>query len=89
MVRQFIIRLRKNGQITLPVNVRKRWKLEPNDELILIIKDDECIIKPLKKVSVDSIAGKFGPADKDEIEFAVMDTSLISEYYLKKYGDSK
>ena len=89
MVRQIIIKVRKKGQITLPAFVRKQWNLQENDEIILILKGNEGIIKPKKIVSVKDIAGRLGHGDEDEIEFAVTDPALLPDFYQKKYGDSK
>ena len=87
MIRQITIKIRNKGQITLPVEIRKMWNLKSNDELILIIKEKECILMPKRYAKVSDIAGKLGPADDDEIEFAILDPELIPEYYHKKYGE--
>lgn len=89
MVRQITIRVRNKGQITLPAEIRKKWNLKTNDELIIILKKNECILRPKKNVFVKDIAGRLGPSDKDEVEFAITDPELIPEFYYRKYGGSK
>jgi len=47
--------------------------LKSNDEIILIVKENEEILRPRKYVKVSDIAGKLGLADNDEVEFATTD----------------
>ena len=43
-------------------------------------------MRPVKKTNIEKVAGSFGKANEDEIEFATIDPELIPPYYLKKYG---
>ena len=79
------IRVRKKGQITLPHELRNRWKIDEGSEIALITEKDHAIIRPVRQTRIRKDAGSLGPADKDEIEFAVIDPELISQYYSKKY----
>ena len=79
------VRVRKRGQITLPQEIRNRWRIQEGSEIDIISDEDHAIIKPIKRTRIQEDAGALGPADKDEIEFAIIDPELISQHYSKKY----
>lgn len=79
------VRVRKRGQITLPQEIRNRWRIQEGSEIDIISDEDQAIIKPIKRTRIQEDAGALGPADKDEIEFAIIDPELISQHYAKKY----
>jgi AbrB family looped-hinge helix DNA binding protein len=79
------VRVRKRGQITLPQEIRNRWRIQEGSEIDIISDEDQAIIKPIKRTRIQEDAGALGPADKDEIEFAIIDPELISQHYSKKY----
>jgi AbrB family looped-hinge helix DNA binding protein len=79
------VRVRKRGQITLPQEIRNRWRIQEGSEIDIISDEDQAIIKPIKRTRIQEDAGSLGPADKDEIEFAIIDPELISQHYSKKY----
>lgn len=82
------VKVRKKGQITLPQKLRRRWGLDEGSEIVIIAaaEEDQAIIRPVKRIRVKDEAGSLGQADRDEVEFAVADPELLSQYYLKKYG---
>ncbi|MGQ4915681.1 MAG: hypothetical protein ACP6IU_13205 [Candidatus Asgardarchaeia archaeon] len=43
---------------------------------------------PKRYTKISDIAGKLGPADEDEIEFAIIDPELIPYFYRNKYGEA-
>lgn len=79
------IRVRKKGQITLPQDLRARWEVSEGSELALIEEGDHAIIRPVRRTRIKEEAGSLGRSDKDEIDFATMDSELVSEYYSRKY----
>lgn len=81
--------MRKKGQITLPQKLRRKWGLNEGSEIVIITaaaEEDQAVIRPVKRIRVKEAAGSLGQADSDEVEFAVADPELLSQYYLKKYG---
>ena len=42
-----ITKLRERAQITLPVEIIKKMKLNPGDSLDITIEDDKIIVKPI------------------------------------------
>lgn len=79
-------KLRKRGQVTLPLEVRRLWRLSEGDALIIAYDENGAIIKPQKKIKVRSASGALGPGDEDEVEYAVTDPALLPSYYQDKYG---
>ncbi len=80
------IRLRKRGQITLPIEVRERWGVGEGSELLLMYDDRKAILKPKKKIRVKEYAGILGEASEDEVFFSIVDPSLLPLYLEEKYG---
>ena len=79
------VRVRKKGQITLPEQIRSKWKLDEGSEIYIIPSAGQAVIKPIKRTDVREEAGALGQADKDEVSFAILDPEFISQYYSKKY----
>lgn len=79
------VRVRKKGQITLPQQLRNRWGIDEGSEIVIAAEDDQAIIRPVRQTRVREDAGSLGRADSDEIDFAVIDPELVSQYYSKKY----
>ena len=80
------VKVRKKGQITLPLELRKTWNLTEGSEIIFIYDENEAVLKPIRKVKVRENAGILGPPDSDEIEYATLDPELLAFYFEKKYG---
>jgi AbrB family looped-hinge helix DNA binding protein len=85
-VQDIKVKVRKKGQITIPIGVRKRLGVEEGTELVITVEDEYAIIKPIKRTNIKESAGSLGKPDEDEIEFAVTDPELLPQYYYKKYG---
>jgi AbrB family looped-hinge helix DNA binding protein len=79
------IRVRKKGQVTLPQELRDEWEIDEGSEIMLTSEKDYAVIRPIRRTKIKQDAGSLGHADRDEIDFAVMDPELISQYYAKKY----
>jgi len=79
------VRLREKGQITLPAEVRRKFGLNENDELILTIRGDEIVLKPLRT----KIPSKYFEASDDEVLYATLDPEFIPHYYEAKYHGKK
>ena len=56
-------RITSKGQVTLPVEVRRRYKLEAGDEIAFQMEDSGLRILPLKKRRLTEFRGMF-PATK-------------------------
>ena len=80
------VKLRKRGQLTLPLEVRRPWRLSEGDALIIAYDKNSAIIKPQKKIKVRNASGALSPEDEDEVEYAVTDPALLPSYYEDKYG---
>ena len=50
-------RISNNGQMTLPVDIRRKLGIEPRSRVELELRDNEIIIRPLKTIS--EVAGVF------------------------------
>ncbi|MDP9282361.1 MAG: AbrB/MazE/SpoVT family DNA-binding domain-containing protein [Chloroflexota bacterium] len=59
-------RITSKGQVTLPVEVRRRYKLEAGDEIAFQMEDGGLRILPLKKRRLTEFRGMF-PATKPYI----------------------
>ena len=79
------IRIRRKGQITLPVELRRALGVEEDSELIFIQTREGVVLKPLKKTRVRESAGALGTGGKEELPFATLDSELIPHYYEGKY----
>ncbi|MCD6369329.1 MAG: AbrB/MazE/SpoVT family DNA-binding domain-containing protein [Thermoproteales archaeon] len=81
------VRIRKKGQLTLPIEIRKAWGLQEGSELIFIYDEEKAVVKPRKKINVREFSGTLGDPSEDELEFSVLDPELIPLYFKEKYGD--
>lgn len=79
------IRIRRKGQITLPVELRRTLGVREGSELIFIQTKEGVVLKPLKKTRVRESAGALGTGSKEEFPFATLDSELIPHYYERKY----
>jgi len=83
------VKVRKKGQITLPLKLRKTWNLTEGSEILFIYDENEAIVKPVKKVKVRENAGILGPPNDDEVEFATLDPELLAFYFDEKYRKNR
>jgi len=81
------VRIRKKGQLTLPIEIRKAWGVHDGSELIFIYDEEKAIVKPRKKIRVREFSGALGEPDEDELEFSILDPELIPLYFKEKYRD--
>jgi len=81
-----LLRVRKKGQVTLPQELRTFWGVREDSELSLIEEGDHAVVSPIKRTSIKEAAGSLGKANKDEIEFAIIEPRRISEYFSKNTG---
>jgi AbrB family looped-hinge helix DNA binding protein len=51
-------RMTSKGQVTIPVEVRRRWGIEPHDEVMFIMLGNEVSLIPVKRVA-EFTAGAF------------------------------
>ena len=71
-VKKTRVRISKSGQVTLPAQIRKKLGVESGEQVDFVEENDGTIsVKPVRILSADDIAGKFGPrsgdTDLDEI----------------------
>ncbi len=79
------MKLRQKGQITLPVEVRRKLGLVENDELILTLEDNHIVLRPLHA----RVPSKYLRASDDEVEYATVDPEFVPYYYEVKYRGEK
>lgn len=81
------VRVRKKGQLTLPIEIRKAWGINEGSELIFIYDENKAIVKPRRRIRVKDFSGALGESHKDEILFSILDPELLPLYYKEKYGE--
>ncbi len=47
-IKEFLSSLSPKGQITIPMEIRRRFGVKPKDKIIITIEDEEVKIKPAK-----------------------------------------
>jgi len=77
--------VRKKGQVTLPVELRKMLNVKEGSELLFIQTPEGIMVKPVRKVEVKEFSGALGKGEKDELVFATLDPELLPLYFKKKY----
>lgn len=48
------------GQVTIPLEVRRRWRLKARDRVAFVIEDEQVVIKPVRS-PVDASYGAVKP----------------------------
>lgn len=64
------------GQITIPIEVHRRWGLGPKDEVRFVIENDEVRLFPVRftvRSTAGSVAALRSPLDWQEVERIVQD----------------
>ncbi|KUO40508.1 MAG: hypothetical protein AVW06_05140 [Hadesarchaea archaeon DG-33-1] len=79
------VQVRKKGQVTLPVELRKMLNVKEGSELLFIQTPEGIMVKPVRKVEVKEFSGALGKGEKDELVFATLDPELLPLYFKKKY----
>ena len=81
------VRVRKKGQLTLPIEIRKAWGIDEGSELIFIYDENKAIVKPRRRIKVKDFSGALGEPHEDEILFSILDPEFLPLYYKEKYGE--
>jgi len=84
-LRKTTVQVRKKGQVTLPVEIRKALKVDEGSELLFIQTPEGIMVKPIKRVEVREFSGALGEGEKDELTFASLDPELLPLYFKRKY----
>ena len=79
------MKLRQKGQITIPADVRRMFNLNENDELVLTVRGNEIVLRPLRV----KIPPKYLEASDDEVSYAIIDPEFVPYYYEVKYRGKK
>ncbi len=79
------VRVRKKGQLTLPVEIRRIWGLREGSELIFIYDERGATVKPMRRVKVREFSGALGDPCEDEVAFSILDPELLPLYLKEKY----
>ncbi len=63
-----IARLTAKGQMTIPREVRKALHLKPSEKIVIVVEDDQAVLKPLRGTILDiggtvKVPGKEKPVD--------------------------
>ena len=45
-----IIKVSDKGQITLPVAIRRKFRVEPQSQVSVEVRDDEIVLRPIKSI---------------------------------------
>lgn len=69
------VRVSKSGQITLPAKVREQLGVKIGEQVDIVQETDGTVnVRPVRILSVDEIAGKFGrKVDPDELQDALQE----------------
>jgi AbrB family looped-hinge helix DNA binding protein len=84
-LRKTTVQVRKKGQVTLPVDLRKALNVDEGSELLFIQTPEGIMVKPVKKIEVREFSGALGEGKGDELAFATTDPELLPLYFKKKY----
>lgn len=84
-MRKATVQVRKKGQVTLPVELRKALNVDEGSELLFIQTPEGIMVKPIKRVGVKESSGALGKGEKDELTFATLDPELLPLYFKRKY----
>jgi AbrB family looped-hinge helix DNA binding protein len=79
------VQVRKKGQVTLPVELRKALNVDEGSELLFIQTPEGIMVKPIKRIKVKEFSGALGEGEKDELAFATTDPELLPLYFKRKY----
>ncbi|HOV22173.1 MAG TPA: AbrB/MazE/SpoVT family DNA-binding domain-containing protein [Candidatus Ratteibacteria bacterium] len=69
----------ERGQITIPKELRKKYKFNPKTPVIIEDRDGEIVIKPAVVVSMDKIKSLLKEYDNEFIQEMVKSLSLSSD----------
>jgi AbrB family looped-hinge helix DNA binding protein len=84
-LRKTTVQVRKKGQVTLPVDLRKALNVDEGSELLFIQTPEGIMVKPVKKIDVRESSGALGKGSEDELAFATTDPELLPIYLKRKY----
>ena len=84
-MRRIVVQVRKKGQITLPIKIRKAFDISEGSKLELIPTQESILIKPVRKTKVAESSGALGEGGEDELELAILDPELLSHYFRRRY----
>jgi len=68
---QYVVKVTRKGQTTIPREFRERLRIKEGDMLLMEYRDNELIVKPIKKLEdLGGVDAEFGDIDeiKKEIE---------------------
>jgi len=69
----------ERGQITIPKELRKKYKFNPKTPVIIEDRDGEIVIKPAVVVSMDKIKSLLKEYDNEFVQEMVKELSLSSD----------
>jgi len=69
----------ERGQITIPKELRKKYKFNPKTPVIIEDRDGEIVIKPAVVVSMDKIKSLLKEYDNEFVQEMVKSLSLSSD----------
>jgi AbrB family looped-hinge helix DNA binding protein len=71
--------LTSRGQITIPQRIRKALRLEANDKITIMVKDDTLVLKRIKGNILDIAASIKIPDDQKPIDFRKVRKQVIDK----------
>lgn len=85
-----IAKITTKGQITIPIDIRRKLKLKDGDKIIFLEKDGQVFFKNATEVAFDSIqdafkgeAERLGLNDEDDV------VAMVKEIRKKRWEDKK
>jgi bifunctional DNA-binding transcriptional regulator/antitoxin component of YhaV-PrlF toxin-antitoxin module len=79
-------RVSRNGQISLPAELRRRWGAGPQTEVVFVDHGDYAVVRPIPDDILGSLAGRYAGllAPTDELRAQAHQEELEAEE--RKYG---
>ncbi len=63
---EYIMRLTRKGQVTIPAPIRKRLGVEPNEQVAFIVEEDGEIKLQPAKATLEAVYGMVEPLSRPE-----------------------
>jgi len=85
-----VSKVQQNGQVTIPVEIRRKWGLEPGDLVAFVEKEEGVLIRPYAEKKAREALDRIGKALKDKgitLEELIVDGREIRGQLLEEeYG---
>lgn len=79
-------RVSRNGQISLPAEIRRRWGAGPGTEVAIVDEGEYVIVVPIPDDIIGSLSGKYAGAGPTSDEMRAQSRQEEIEAEERKYG---